>query len=169
MKVRMLLAATALAAAISCGSSASQHVQVAHLGFSMPSDWHNVDSNQRGLVTSVWTPDENDHKESVTVIRTERSPDVAKAGQEAIETLLTSAQYPGSKVAATTTIKTKQGMSGVQIEVDYVPPGLKHSYHRVHVVLVDGSSLVHVLYTALVPDPNLDTVNQVLASIREES
>lgn len=94
---------------------------------------------------------------------------MATAGPAAIEGLLASAQVPGAKISATGPVKTEHGLSGVRIELDYVPPGMKHSYHRVHAVLVDGSTLVHVLYTARTPDPTLETFNQVLATIHEES
>src|ERR1700683_867962 len=71
----------------SCGIAGSsfQHVKLAHLGFDISGDWHNADSHQRGRVTSVWTPDGNERKESVTVIRTERSPAVANAGPATLE------------------------------------------------------------------------------------
>ena len=164
------LLAIALVAVAACNNGESrQHIQLAHLGFDVPGDWHSNETNQEGLVTSVWTPDDNSRKESVTVIRSERSSEVAKAGLATLESLLASAQTPGAKASPATEVRTPQGLSGVRIDVDYVPPGLKASYHRVHVVLVDGSSLVHVFYTALSPDSNLEAFNAVLSSIREES
>jgi hypothetical protein len=156
---------------ISCGttSSSKQHVQLAHLGFDVPSDWKNADTKQRGLVTSVWTPEDNDQKESIVVIRSDRNPEVARADSQTLARLLSSAQAAGAKVSATAPITTQQGLSGVRIEVDYVPPGLSKTYHRVHVVLVNGDSLVHVFYTARSPDSGLAAFTMVLSSIHEES
>jgi len=160
-----------VATTLSCGNGSvpSQHVQIAHLGFDVPDDWRNADTERNGLVTSVWTPANNDHKESITVIRSERSPAVASARISTIESLLASAQSPGARVSPAQLVTTAQGLSGVRIEVDYVPPGLTASYHRVHVVLVDGTSLIHVLYTARSPDASLQTFNLVLGSLHEES
>jgi hypothetical protein len=46
---------------------------------------------------------------------------------------------------------------------------MKVSYHRVHAVFVVGESLLHVFYTARSPDPNLETFNNVLNTIHEET
>jgi hypothetical protein len=154
-----------------CGSSSTpaQHVQIAHLGFDVPGDWRNADTTRNGLVSSEWTPPSNDRKESITVIRTERSAAVASEGMATIQRLLVAAQAPGARVSPIKLVTTEQGLLGARVDVDFVPPGLSASYHRSHVVLVDGTSLVHVIYTARTPDADLQTFNLVLGSLHEES
>lgn len=46
-------------------------------------------------------------------------------------------------------------------------PGLSAHYHRVHVVLVDGAALVHVLYTARTPESGHLVLHEVLDTIQE--
>jgi hypothetical protein len=55
---------------------------------------------------------------------------------------------------------TRHGFSGLRVEGTFTPPNQAASYHRIHAVLVDGESLVHVLYTAR--DPDRDYIEAVL-------
>jgi hypothetical protein len=160
-----------LAAVASCsGGSSNQHIAFAHLSFEVPHDWANQDSKWHGLATSVWTPSENERKESVTVMRSERARAVALAGSQMLEGLVANAQraLPDARVSAVVPVSTRGGLSGMRVDLDYVPPGLREHYHRVHVVLIDGNSLVHVLYTAKAPDQAMTTFNLVLDTLREE-
>ena len=116
----------------------------------------------------MWTPENNARKESVTVIRSERSGATASAGLAKLADLIVESQGSGAKVSTPRPFVTTSGLRGVRVEVAYVPPGMTHEYQRVHVVLVDGSTLVHVMYTALTSDPALDALNVVLGSIRHE-
>jgi hypothetical protein len=170
---RRTLIATAFVAsalAIGCSGPSNQHVRLGSLGFDVPGGWHNVDEVRRGVVTSVWTPDGNDRKESVTVIRTELAPNVANASAGLVAQLAEQAQrsLTDARITQAVALSTAGGLSGVRIEVDYVPPGLHERYHRVHIVLVDKRTLVHVLYTAHEPDAHSEAFNLVLRSIREE-
>ena len=170
MKTTLSIVALVMATSCSTGGTSRQHVQVAHLGFDVPGDWSSAETKERGLVTSVWTPDENLRKESVTVARSERSATVANAGSQVVEQLLASAQPPGARVSPTMFFTTAKGLSGVRVDASFVPPGLKATYRRVHAVLViNHSSLVHVFYTSPSAEPSLDTFNMVLDSIHEES
>lgn len=152
-----------------CGSSANQRVSFAHLSFEVPSGWEHHDTSRRGVATTVWTPDDNDRKESITIIRTDEVPVVAQAGEAILGQYLENAQagFQDARVSEVRTVHTKLGLSGVTTNVDYIPPGLRDRYHRVHIVLVDGASLVHVIYTARSADPGLESLNGVLATIRE--
>jgi len=121
--------------------------------------------------TQIWTPADNEHHESVTVIRTELAPAMAKAGSPTLDNMVAAAiaGLPGAKSPIVSPFLTRSGLRGVRAEVDYVPPGARASYHRVHVVLSDhdGRSLVHVLYTARIPDEDAHALDLVLTTIHE--
>jgi len=169
MKHRLGVALSVALALVSCNATTNQHVTFAHLSFDVPGDWSQYETDHRGVSTQVWTPAGNDEKESLTLIRTELAPVTAQAGASTLSTLLAQAQsgLPESKVSATNAVSTKSGLSGVRVDVDYVPKGLKDRYHRVHVVLVDGNSLIHVLYTAKSPDMSFTALNLALATLQE--
>jgi hypothetical protein len=155
---------------IACnGSSERQDVAFAHLRFEVPGGWNHADTSRRNVATTVWTPEENGRKESITVIRTEEVPAMAHAGEATVGQYLANAVagLPDARVVQPRMVHTKLGLSGVSTDVDFIPPGLHERYHRVHVVLVDGDSLVHVIYTARSADPSLDALSGVLATIRE--
>jgi hypothetical protein len=168
-RVAVLMLVAVAAGCSSSDSIAIQSVEVASLAFDIPADWQRHDANRRGVAISEWVPEDNERKESVTVIRTETSPAVAKADVSALTPLLAAAQksLPQVRASRVTPVTTARGLSGARIEVDFIPPGMKQSYHRIHVVLVDGSgALVHVLYTAR--SPNRKALDLVLDSIRRE-
>jgi hypothetical protein len=160
-----------LVAASACGSEAiaTQTVQLASLSFDVPADWERHDADRRSVAISEWAPDDNARKQSITVIRSETSPAVAKVGVSALEPLLAASQRSLTKVRASKVkrVTTARGLTVARIELDFVPPGMSESYHRIHVVFVDGTGgLVHVLYTALKPDAQAFAV--VLNSLRNE-
>lgn len=166
----MKRAALVLVALVACGRSSSrQRVDFAHLTFELPGDWGHHDASRRGVVTGVWTPKDNERKESVTVIRSELAPVTAHGDPAALSQLIEGAQAAlvDAQVSKPIAVKTQSGLSGVRIDVSYLPPGARERYHRVHVVLVDGSSLIHVLYTAKSPDPQLTALDSVLGTIRD--
>jgi hypothetical protein len=159
---------TLLLVAAGCGggSDATQSVQLASLTFDVPASWERHDANRRQVEISEWAPDQNPRRESITVIRTLTAPAVASAGQVALPPLLAASQkaLANARTSRVTSVTTDKGLAGARVEVDFVPPGLKATYHRTHVVLLDGfGALVHVLYTAR--EPNAATLNAVLASI----
>jgi hypothetical protein len=65
-------------------------------------------------------------------------------------------------------VKTARGLVGARVDLDFVPPGQPSRYRRVHVVLVDGSALVHVLYTAKHADVEGDAIGVVLDNLQHE-
>lgn len=165
---RGMVLAAALAAA-SCNSTSRQKVEFAHLEFDMPGDWQHQDQSFKGVATTTWMPEDNvDAKESLVVIRTELVPALGQTSEAQLAALLEHAQqFAGARVSPVVAAKTASGFVGARAEVDYVPPGLTERYHRIHVMLVDDGALLHVLYTAKRPDPQLTALNTVLATIRE--
>lgn len=160
---------TTLATACNARLASIQHVAFAHLAFDVPGDWSHYDTSHRGVATEVWSPDSNGDKESLTVIRTELATIAVRPDPESLSTLLTQAQtsLPDAQVSNATPVKTHSGLWGARVDVDYVPRGLRDRYHRVHAVFVDGTSLVHVMYTAKSPGAALATFDLVLSTIRE--
>ena len=159
-----------LALAAGCGGGADR-AELASLSFEAPRAWQRTDTHGNGSVTAVFTPGDNARKETVTIIRTELGP-IAKHYSTATLTQLLAGTQTGlrdARASAITRVSTESGLQGLQVVVDYVPSGLARSYHRIHAVLLDGTALVHVLYTALAPDPELGAFHQVLATLREES
>jgi hypothetical protein len=154
--------------ASACNATTNQHVSFAGLVFDVPGDWSHYETDQRGVSTEVWSPAGNAEKESLTIIRTELAAVTAQADASTLSTLLVQAQagLPESHAAASSPVTTKRGYSGSRVDVDYVPKGLKDRYHRVHVVLVDGKSLIHVLYTARTPDSSLTAFDLAMATLR---
>jgi hypothetical protein len=165
------LVGMALLAASACSTDAvaTQRAQLASLSFDVPADWERHDANRRSVEISEWSPDENPRKESITVIRSQTSPAVAKAGVSAWEPLLAASQKSLTNVRASrvTRLTTARGISAARVELDFVPAGAKQSYHRIHAVLVDSTgTLVHVLYTAQQPNPKV--FDAVIHSLRNE-
>ncbi len=54
------------------------------------------------------------------------------------------------------------------MEGSFTPAGVTQPYGRVHAVVVDGDSLVHVLYTAQQPDASLETFDGVLDTLQRK-
>jgi hypothetical protein len=159
----------AVVAVAGCGGDDSRHhVKTAALGYDVPADWTSDDHEARGLSTSVWTPPVNDHKESISIVRNDRRANVASADLQTIERLLVEAQPPGAELSVAHPILTRSGLRGVQLESSFVPSGFARPYHRVHAVLVDGTTLVNVMYTARDADPKLEAFELVMSSIRHE-
>ena len=146
---------------------AREHAKLESLELDVPANWQRTDRMRSGVATATWQPEDNERKESVTVIRTELSLAVAQAGAVAIEPYLAHAQrsLPQARTSAVKRISTAKGLQGARVDVDFVPQGQHERYRRVHVVLVDGSSLVHILYTAQHPDHDLAALGVVLDNL----
>lgn len=167
--------AVLLALVAACSSDpVPETVKLGSLTFDIPAGWARQDFQRTGAMTATFVPEgANDRKQSLSIIRTELSPVVARHGAEAsIEQLLAVAQgsLRYARVSQVEQLSTTNGLSGARIEVDYQPRGLKQRYHRSHVVLVDRSSgaFIHVMYTALDPDSSR-ALDLVLNSIRKEA
>lgn len=160
--------ALAALAAASCSVGSKQHVTFAHLSFDVPGGWEHKDQSFKGVATTIWTPDSNDDRESLTIVRSEIASATTHANEAQLGDLLRRAEgFSDAQVTAAKATTAASGLAGARVELDYVPPGQHERYHRVHVVLVDGSSLVHVIYTAKQADPRLSALDLVLGSIRE--
>lgn len=170
MRSSCFVAFACLAAGCGSGAPAHQQVQLESLGFDVPADWQRSDWKQRGVSTSSWAPEDNERKESISIVRSERSPAVAQADSATLQQLLTLSQRSLTQVRATaaTPVRTSNGLCGARVEVDFVPRGRSERYHRVHVVLADGNVLVHVMYTSRSPDPDLEALSTVLDTIHHE-
>jgi len=156
--------------AAGCGGS-SDRAELGSLSFEAPPSWQRTDAHAPGSATAVFAPVGNARKETITIIRTEVGPIATHYSTATLTQLLAGAQtgLPAGRTAPITRVTTDSGLEGLQVVVDYLPPGLHQPYRRIHAVLADGTALVHVLYTALAPDPDLGAFHQVLATLREES
>lgn len=167
----VLLVAAIFGAA--CGSQprAREHASLESLRFEVPAQWKRSDWHERGIATAQWVPDDNDRHESITIVRSERSPATAKAGVPTLQSLVSTAQrsLPGVRASAATPVKTARGLIGARIDVDFAPPRHAERYHRVHVVLAGPhDALIHVMYTARNPDADLTALSIVLDTIASE-
>lgn len=166
---RLLSVIAALACFAGCQGDAPerQHATLGSVGYDIPVDWSRAD---RGPRMSIWTPGENSRKESVTVIRADLDPALAKAGPSAIEPLLIKAQgtLPRAHVSTPEPITTAHGLQGFRVAVEFTPFAGKPPYTRIHTIVIDGATLVHVLYTAASPDPESQAMKMVLETAHKE-
>ena len=175
MRAYHFSAFTFIAAAVgACTGAPDQHVRLGTLAFDVPGGWHDTRETRRGVLTAVWAPEDNARKESVTVIRSELAPNVAGAAAQSpalVAQLAEQAQagLADARITPATTYTVASGLAGVRLDVEFVPPGLRERYHRVHIVLVDRTALVHVLYTARSAEANPPALGLVLRSLREEA
>ncbi len=142
------------------------------LAYLVPAGWNSRDLSDRRARIIVWSPPDNTRKETVTIMRTEPLPRVSKAGPDRLAALLEQAQrsLPSARFGAPLRFTSKHGLAGLRIEGELVPPlGDQRPYRRLHAVLVDAttSSLVHVLYTASIPDR--EAFELVIDSLRREA
>jgi len=152
-----------------CATSDSIEKQSAKLGgyaYEAPASWHGADTREPRSVTTSWAPsaEDNAHKESLVVIRTQLDPALAKAGVPEVERLLIAAQreLPHLHLAgATTKFVTDKGLTALRLDSEFVPPGLTATYHRTHVALLDGTTLIHLIYTTT----DLSTEGQALVLV----
>ncbi|MBL9015230.1 MAG: hypothetical protein JNL83_13690 [Myxococcales bacterium] len=158
-------------AALGCGRSHDGEEELGTVAFKALPGWQRSDTRARNTQTAVFTPAVNSRKESITVIRTELGPVAAKYTPEMMSSLLLRAHSALAQAKSTPVARltTAEGLTGVRVEVDFVPPSLTQSYHRVHVVLAQGTALVHVLYTAAAPEAEQAMLQQVVNTLHEES
>lgn len=151
-------------ALIACsGTTSRQTFAFSDVTFALPAHWKAA--GESGKASSTWVPEENKRGESIVLVRSSLSN-----GKDAssIRDLLERAQgtLTTDKVEAKD-IHTANGMAGTRVDVSYVPPGKRTSYHRVHIVFIDGNDLVHVIYTARDSDPELTAVSTLLQSLHQ--
>lgn len=166
--IRMLVCAAFVSSCSSGG--ANETASLDHVQFSIPSDWQSRNLSDLYTRRVVWTPIENDAKESLVVLRSGRRDAQARAGNEYAARLLDAAQVsllaPSFTKAQAST--TKGGLVAVRVEGTFLPARTTDRYTRHHAVVIDErtSSFVHVIYTAKVPD--LETFELVLDSLSLE-
>lgn len=135
---------------LSCSSEPDgDPAKIATFEYRVPSSWssHDVSNAERAAVE--WTPAPNERKEAISVLVSERRPADAKAGVGHVQRLLEASQQAlHGKFSAAVPFTTKHGLHGVRIEGEFVPVGQTEPYRRMHAVLIDGTVLLHVLYTA---------------------
>jgi len=151
--------------------SPAKYERLGMLGLELPDDWARTEAPSLGHFASTWTPQsENSRKESVTVIRSEVDNAFFRRGTAYLDQTLRAAQavLPKARFSRPTPVTTERGLTGLRLTVDYVPAGQSVAYHRVHVVLLDKTGLIHVLYTARTADPDLAALEMVLSTLRRE-
>lgn len=94
-----------------------------------------------------WTPPDNERKESIVVIRREMAAMSKHHGRLGGLLVQASAQLDRAKFKQPERVSTKHGLVGARIDVSFVPTGQSTPYQRIHAVLVEGTHLVHVIYT----------------------
>lgn len=161
------VALIAIALAASCGDSAppTQDVTFGPLNFEITADWQRKDTSKPGWASSMFTPSDNSRFESVTVIRSRRSD----SKNTSLDQLLVSAQRSlrDVKISNVRPVKTTNGLKGAEVSVSFKPEGMTGTYRRTHVVLAESDkTVVHIVYTAKVPDEEERTLHVVLDSIR---
>jgi hypothetical protein len=163
----IVLALVAAGCSTSSPPSTTSTERLADLRYVAATGWTHHDAREADRMVSRWTPTENPNKESISIIRTPIRAAVKGADPAKLEALLAQAQtsLPSPAVRAPTAGRTKRDLLDVEIAADFVPRGLTESYHRVHAMIVDGDVLIHVLYTARTPDPDLTVFRQVVDSI----
>lgn len=159
-----IIVATVLSA---CGDTPppTQEVQFGPLTFEVTADWVRKDTSKPGWASSMFTPSDNGRFESLTVLRSRRSD----SKNSTLQQLLVSAQRSLRDVKVTNlrTVRTAKGLLGAQVDVSFKPEGAKQTYRRTHVVLSESDkTLVHVIYTARLPDKEERALNVVLDSMR---
>ena len=162
----------ALFAGAACASSAEPELEITTfegLQLAIPEGWTSTSQSEHQTKIVVFRPNDNDRKESITVMRTREMAALARADRGHLQQLLSDAQRSllDGKPGRASQVRTKHGFLGARVEADFVPDGMKTKYHRIHAVVLDGSSLVHVLYTAR--DANPKTLDRVLDSLTRKA
>jgi hypothetical protein len=157
-----------------CASEAPPELETANLDgleYAVPAGWKSNNQSEHQTKIIVWTPSggDNTRHESIALMRTRELPALVKSDVANIQRFLTDAQrsLPHAKGGKALRFKTKHGLVGARVESDFIPDGTKSEYRRFHAVVIDGASLVHVLYTAA--DANRETFNLVLDSLTRKA
>jgi len=148
---RFLLLTLAIAGCAASDASLARPTLAGDLGIDVPAGWTVRDYSDTARTVLQWTaPTENDRRgASVLVVRVERSA-LARGTLDELGRWLFDAQrrLPQSSFKAPIAFVTANGFPGIRVEGEFVPPNRHAAYRRLHAVIVDGTSLVHVIYTA---------------------
>jgi len=158
-----------------CGASqdaplSSESATLGDVRYDAPAGWKHSRLREGSRLVARWVAPNAEDKEVVSVIRTELRADKRSASLDDVQAMLAEAQrrLPHAHASVPRRFKTHEGLDAIEVTVDYVPPEQRESYHRVHALVIDGSALVHVLYTARTSDPDLRAFELVLDSIHRE-
>jgi len=152
----------------SCASSPSlDTAKLETLDYVVPSGWTSRPlASPHGSMVE-WTPQrDNDRKESLVISRV-ANPALALDRNRAYLTrdlIGANRALPEARFGAATSFVTRGGLPGLRVEGTFTPAGQAQPYHRLHAVLVEGTSLVHVLFTARELDR--DQIDDVLDGVR---
>ncbi len=162
MNRRVLLASVLAIAATACVRSGERSA-FATLDYLVPAGWsyRNLSKPQRALVE--WKPaGENARDECVLILRTPR-PAIASSPPHLVRLLKESqAELQDPKFDLPHRVETRWGLAGMQVAGSFTPKGESTS-QRLQAILIDGFSLIHVIYTAR--EPNREVFELVLDSI----
>jgi hypothetical protein len=160
----------AIAVSSACSSNDVQVVHVRSVAFELPAGWSRTEVVEPGATSIVWTPVENDRKESIAIIYSDENAAVAMSGTATLQRLMAIAQtgLPNVRASNPAPLTTMHGLSGVSQQLEFVPLESTAKYYRSHAVFSDGKAMVHVLYTARSPDASRETFNAVLRTIHHE-
>lgn len=141
--------ALALLVVAACGNRDSDMTpaELGNVAYAVPEGWAMRDMSERTSTILVWTPAKNPLRQSVTIIRTQPLPGMARADDDRLAATLGQTLRQPARA-----IRTKRGITGVRVDGRFTPPGTRASYARSHVVFADGEALVHVIYTSADPD-----------------
>jgi hypothetical protein len=150
------------------GADSVREETLGSVAFDVPSEWQRDTVELRFGQRSEWRPPSNERHEALTIVRTDESPQLARADRDYLGKLLVQAQLSlrNARVTQLSPVVTAKGLVGLRLSVAFVPSGEKDTYQRVHVLLVDGHALINVLYTAR--DPEHRTLDLVLDTIHHE-
>lgn len=170
MKFHLLLCIAILFTFPGCaGIPELEAVDFDDLELVLPTGWTSKDLSEHQTKIVVFTPEDNTRRESIALVRTHDLPTAARQDFARLRKYLADAQtnMPGGKFAAVHSVRTKHGLAGVRVDGEFVPDGTRSTYRRMHAVLVDGTSLIHILYTAR--DANATTFDLVLDSLTKKA
>ena len=155
-----------------CASSevAVESATFGPLEFSIPTGWRARDVSQPDTATAIWTPDDNSDHQSVTLQRILSKQATSDAGPAVVGRLLDEAVrgLPRSAFGRAMRFRSKAGILGVSVDGTFRPPGQDHAYHRIHAVLFEGNSLVHLIFTSGTADASSEVFGIVLNSLRRK-
>jgi hypothetical protein len=158
-----------LLGACSSGELPTEEHQIGAFEYQMPTQWEAKARSEGGRHVVEWMPNENDDKESITIIQSEPLPAMAKAGRDVILGHLAEAQGGlAGAFGAPTLTTSKRGFKVARIEGSFTPANRTQPYQRTHAVVVAGDRLIHVLYTAEHATSNRDVLSTVVNSLHRK-
>jgi len=134
-----LVVALSLSSGCASSSPSLEKASIGNLSFGTPSGWTSRDVSNPQRKMFEWSPADNERKESLTVIRSDR-PAMAKASQAQLQHLMRDAQraMPEATFSAPLSFTTRHGFQGVRIEGSFTAPVAGARYRRIHAAFVDG-------------------------------